>query len=413
MINIPDDVAYIIHTLMENGYEAYAVGGCVRDTIMGREPMDWDMTTSARPPEIKALFRRTVDTGIEHGTVTVMLKDQGYEVTTYRVDGKYEDHRHPKQVEFTASLHEDLKRRDFTINAMAYNMDTGIIDEFGGEQDIKDQIIRCVGNPRERFEEDALRMLRGIRFAGQLSFTIDGQTRQAIAEKADTLSCVSSERIRVELVKLLVSAKPELLLDADELGLLRIFLPEWEMVEHPKEIIDDIKKINEQSKDCEYSDKERIILALSILLAPCEEISSKILRRLTFDNETVHYVSRIIRYKRTNLAEISRTELRHRMNEIGADVLRYLFEWKIATEGESIELRQTIEMYYDILDKNEPILLQDLAICGKDIIELGVKPGPYIGEILGKLLLVVLDNPQENNHENLLYLANTMIKKEG
>ena len=172
-IKLPDDVQFIIHTLQLHGFEAYAVGGCVRDSILGREPGDWDITTSAKPMEVKHLFRRTVDTGIQHGTVTVMFGKEGFEVTTYRIDGEYEDGRHPKEVTFTGEVREDLRRRDFTINAMAYNDKEGLLDLFGGIDDLNKKVIRCVGNPEERFTEDALRIMRAVRFAGQLGFSIE------------------------------------------------------------------------------------------------------------------------------------------------------------------------------------------------------------------------------------------------
>ena len=165
-IELPEKVNRIITTLQSYGHEAYAVGGCVRDSFLGRVPGDWDITTSATPEETKALFERTFDTGIEHGTITVLLENEGFEVTTYRIDGKYEDHRHPAEVVFTRSLKEDLLRRDFTINAMAYNDSEGLVDIFGGMQDLNDQVIRCVGNAKERFTEDALRILRGISICG-------------------------------------------------------------------------------------------------------------------------------------------------------------------------------------------------------------------------------------------------------
>lgn len=163
-ITLPDDVKQIIETLEQHGYEGYAVGGCVRDSILGRIPNDWDITTSATPQQVKKLFPRTVDTGIQHGTVTVLMGKEGYEVTTYRVDGEYEDARHPKEVTFTANLEEDLRRRDFTINAMAYNDSEGLVDVFGGRADIEQKVIRCVGNAEERFGEDALRIMRAVRF---------------------------------------------------------------------------------------------------------------------------------------------------------------------------------------------------------------------------------------------------------
>ncbi len=208
-IQIPSHVEYIIGKLNQNGYEAFAVGGCVRDTLLGRTPGDWDITTSARPEQVKALFRRTIDTGIQHGTVTVMLERTGYEVTTYRIDGEYEDGRHPRQVEFTSDLLEDLKRRDFTINAMAYSHETGIVDAFGGMEDLEKRVIRCVGEPMERFEEDALRILRAIRFSAQLDFSIEEKTREAITRIAPNLAKVSRERVQMELTKLLCSDHPE------------------------------------------------------------------------------------------------------------------------------------------------------------------------------------------------------------
>ena len=199
LIHLPEDVKAILHTLQEAGYEAYAVGGCIRDSLLGRRPDDWDITTSAKPQETKALFGKTIDTGIQHGTVTVMRHGRGYEVTTYRVDGEYEDGRHPKEVTFTASLKEDLRRRDFTVNAMAYNEKDGLVDLFGGRQDLEQKIIRCVGEANERFEEDALRIMRAVRFSAQLGFSIEERTKEAIRGHAERLRQVSAERIQVEL----------------------------------------------------------------------------------------------------------------------------------------------------------------------------------------------------------------------
>ena len=227
-ITLPEKVKKIIHTLKSHGYEAYAVGGCVRDSILGREPEDWDITTSALPEETKALFERTFDTGIEHGTITVLMGKEGFEVTTYRIDGKYEDNRHPKQVTFTRCLREDLLRRDFTINAMAYNEEEGIVDIFGGMEDLKEGVIRCVGNAKERFGEDALRILRAVRFSAQLGFSIEEETKAGIVALAPTLQQISAERIQVELVKMLVSPNPERIRLAYELGITKVILPEFD-----------------------------------------------------------------------------------------------------------------------------------------------------------------------------------------
>ena len=224
-ISLPEKVSCIIDTFMRAGYEAYAVGGCVRDSILGRKPEDWDITTSATPVEIKGLFSRTIDTGIAHGTVTVMLGKEGFEVTTYRIDGKYEDARHPKEVTFTPNLLEDLKRRDFTINAMAYNDKNGLVDAFDGIGDLNRKVIRCVGDAKKRFTEDALRMMRAVRFAAQLGFRIDPDTKQAILTLAPSLKQISAERIQTELVKLLVSEHPE--------EMRTIIFIQWESIPSP------------------------------------------------------------------------------------------------------------------------------------------------------------------------------------
>ena len=192
-IIMPDNVKNIIETLESNGYEAFAVGGCVRDALMGRKPNDWDITTSATPMQVKSLFRRTIDTGIKHGTVTIMIGKEGYEVTTYRIDGDYMDGRHPDKVIFTSNLIEDLKRRDFTINAMAYNDRAGIVDAFDGVTDLDNKVIRCVREAKERFTEDALRILRALRFSAQLDFSIDEDTAIAVKELGKNLTQISKE----------------------------------------------------------------------------------------------------------------------------------------------------------------------------------------------------------------------------
>ena len=207
-IKIPEAPLKIINMLNASGYEAYVVGGCVRDSLMGRKPNDWDVTTNATPVEVKNVFKRTVDTGIKHGTVTVLESGDMIEVTTYRIDGEYADGRHPDKVEFTGQLSEDLKRRDFTVNAMAYHPTEGLVDLFGGTDDIEKKIIRCVGDPKERFGEDALRMMRAVRFAAVLDFEIEEKTWSAIKELANDLSKISGERIREEMVKTLVSDNP-------------------------------------------------------------------------------------------------------------------------------------------------------------------------------------------------------------
>ena len=227
-IELPEKVKTVIGELKAHGYDAYAVGGCIRDSILGRTPGDWDITTSAKPQQVKAIFPRTVDTGIQHGTVTVLMDKEGFEVTTYRIDGEYEDARHPKDVIFTSNLLEDLKRRDFTINAMAYNDETGLVDAFDGIADLKAKRIRCVGEPTERFTEDALRMMRAVRFAAQLGFEIEEKTEKAIKKLAPTLEKISAERICAELEKLILSDNPDKLIEAYNLGITKVVLPEFD-----------------------------------------------------------------------------------------------------------------------------------------------------------------------------------------
>ena len=212
-MTMPQEVVRIINTLEQHGYEAYAVGGCVRDAMLGREPEDWDITTSAKPLEVKGLFRKTIDTGLQHGTITVMVNGEGYEVTTYRIDGEYEDGRHPKEVAFTTSLRMDLERRDFTINAMAYNDETGLVDAFDGIADLKAKRIR---------------MLRAVRFSGQLGFTIEDATLQAMEQRIHNLQKISAERIRVEMTKLLISPNPGRFRVAYTSGMTGVFLPEFD-----------------------------------------------------------------------------------------------------------------------------------------------------------------------------------------
>ena len=266
-LQLPAAVNMIIDVLQAHGYEGFAVGGCVRDSVLNRTPDDWDITTSATPYQVKELFSKTVDTGLQHGTVTVMVHGVGYEVTTYRIDGEYEDGRHPKEVQFTSNLTEDLKRRDFTINAMAYSKDRGLIDEFGGMQDLQRKIIRCVGDPWQRFGEDALRILRAVRFAAQLGFEIEENTKKAIVELTPTLSKISAERIQTETVKLLMSDRPQMWRSVYDLGITRIIMPEFDAImETPQNTPHHMYNVGEHTlKALSLTEKDRI-LRLTMLL---------------------------------------------------------------------------------------------------------------------------------------------------
>ncbi len=440
-MNLPADVSKIINILESNGHEAYAVGGCVRDCILGKIPHDWDITTSALPETVKSLFDRTFDTGIEHGTVTVLMHGVGYEVTTYRVDGKYEDGRHPKEVTFTASLEEDLKRRDFTINAMAYNESKGLVDLFGGEADLEAGIIKAVGNPTERFTEDALRMLRALRFSAQLGFEIEPATYQAIKELAPTLERISAERIQVEMVKLVTSPHPERIRDVYETGLTKIFFPEF----------DTMMECDQVNKHHMYTVGEHTIVAMGLVpedkvlrlammlhdvakpvckttdengqnhfkMHPVKgaDMAREILRRLKFDNDTVAKVCNLVK-NHDDRPEISQRNVRRMIIRVGQENFDDLLAVKRAdTLAQSMYHREEKLAYIDELQRvyNEIVAagdclrIKDLKINGKDLIAMGVPQGQQIGAILNAIFDEVVENPSLNDRETLLNKARSMV----
>lgn len=432
-IQLPEKVKVMIQTLEAAGYEAYAVGGCVRDSVLGRVPADWDITTSALPEQVKELFHRTIDTGIEHGTVTVMMDKEGFEVTTYRVDGEYRDHRHPEQVNFTGELKEDLRRRDFTINAMAYNDRCGMVDAFGGIEDLKHGVIRCVGVARERFEEDALRILRAVRFAAQLGFEIEKETADAARTLAGNLKDISAERIQTELVKLLVSPHPEMLRTAYELGITRVVLPEFDvMMETPQHHPHHMYSVGEHTlKALEFTDPEKV-LRLSVLFHDFgkpqtrttadgvdhfhghAKISAqetvRIMRRLKFDNATMDQVKRIVLYHDVRPQPDER-QIRRLLHRAGEDIFPGLFQVMGAdilaqSEYRKIEklvnLERVHQVYDEILKRKDCISLKNLQVTGKDLIAAGMEPGKKIGEILNQMLEDVLETPEHNEREYLL-----------
>jgi len=433
-MKLPKDVKYIIETLEKAGYEAYAVGGCVRDTLLGREPDDWDITTSAKPLEIKALFHPTIDTGIQHGTVTVLRNHVGYEVTTYRIDGVYEDSRHPKEVTFTANLSDDLLRRDFTINAMAYNDNTGIIDEFGGIQDLEAGIVKCVGNAEERFGEDALRIMRAVRFSAQLGYSIEEKTCEAIKKLACNLENISAERIHVELTKLLISPNPGFIRLAHETGILKVILPE----------IDELMMVEQNNPHHCYSVGEHTIRSMEAIEADkvlryamlfhdvgksrtkttsedgidhfhghpkvSGQMTSAMGRRLKFDNDTLGKVLKLVENHDIDI-HTEEKAVRRVMNRLGSDIFPMLLKVKKAdTLAQSMYRReeklniieQLWKIYDDIIARGDCVTIKDLAINGKDLMERGVKQGPEIGNILNELLDKVIDNPELNSRDTLL-----------
>ena len=431
---LPEKVNQIIHALQANGYEAYAVGGCVRDSILGRVPDDWDITTSATPLETKELFHRTFDTGIEHGTITVLIDKEAFEVTTYRVDGKYEDSRHPSEVTFTRSLQEDLLRRDFTINAMAYNKEEGLVDIFGGLEDLEAKIIRCVGDAQARFGEDALRILRAVRFAAQLGFEIEEETREGIVNLAPTLANISAERIQVELIKMLTSPNPGLLRTAYELGITKVILPEFDaMMETEQENPHHMYSVGEHTLKAIEMIRADKVLRLTMLFHDIAkpvmktmdengrahfkmhdikgvEMTKQILRRLKFDNDTMHKVTKLVQYHDYRMPAEPKN-VRRAMNKISEELFPYYLEVREAdTRAQSAykqeEKLQNIQdiraCYEEIIERKECVSLKDLAITGSDLIAVGMKPGKEIGEVLERLLELVLDNPESNTRENLL-----------
>ena len=431
---LPKDVRKIIEVLEGAGYEAYAVGGCVRDSILGRIPDDWDITTSAKPLETKGLFKRTIDTGLQHGTVTILLDGNGYEVTTYRIDGEYTDNRHPKEVTFTANLIEDLKRRDFTINAMAYNDSEGLVDAFDGLVDLEKKVIRCVGQASERFTEDALRILRAVRFSAQLGFQIEKSTREGAAALAETLSQISAERIQVEMVKLLVSSHPAYLKTAWVMGITTVIMPEFDrMMETEQNNPHHNDTVGEHAIKAMEAVEPDKVLRLAALLHDVGKplvkstdnqgvdhfykheddgarLAEAILKRWRFDNDTLIKVKKLVLFHNQRFG-LTPASVRKAVYRVGEDIFPMLLQLQRADilaqspQGQEEKLRKLAavqRLYKEILAQKECLSLKDLAVTGRDLIADGMKPGKEIGQVLEALLDHVLQEPQHNSKENLL-----------
>lgn len=439
-IKLPAKVKTILDVLQSRGYEAYAVGGCVRDSVMGREPHDWDITTSALPGEVKRCFPRTIDTGIKHGTVTVMVGREGFEVTTYRIDGKYSDGRHPDSVVFTPSLKEDLQRRDFTINAMAYNEKDGLVDIFGGMDDLQRRVVRCVGDPDQRFDEDALRIMRAVRFSAQLGFRIDPATRDAVRSHAEELRLVSAERIREEFVKLLISRHPEKYMELYELGLTAVFLPEFdECMRTPQNTPFHIWNVGEHivRSVCEVPPvlRLRLTMALHDIGKPAcrrtdsrgrdhfkghaavgAEMANEILRRLHFDNETRKTVVNLIRWHDLR-AKPTPASVRKAMYLVGPENFDDLMaiEWADnMAKSDFIRYRALDQLAgvraiaRRIESSGDCLAIKDLAINGNDVRALGAE-GKEIGDVLQGCMMEVLRDPEMNDREKLMDCAHRIL----
>lgn len=401
-IELPGNVRFILHMLREAGHEAYVVGGCVRDSIMGRKPHDWDICTSAKPEQVIEIFNhyKVIPTGLKHGTVTIMKNDKPYEITTYRVDGEYDDARHPKDVTFTTSLEEDLSRRDFTMNALAYNNNNDLVDLFGGVNDIKNGIVRCVGNPRERFSEDTLRIMRALRFATRFGFKIEENTFAAMKEKKSLLSKISAERINSELTQIIMCEAEDvarILYKAEDI-LFELFPA---LRENDGSYINNIL----------HSNKIKSV-RLALLFDFPEEQLKDILTNLRYDNETISSVLNTRKYGQQILKYDSDKYtieyfLKRIMHDIGYEdtqkALFYCIAYSRAKSNEKQELL-FINMLYVVMvinDRNECYKLSQLAVNGNDIKHFGYK-GQQIGTVLNYLLDMVMRGVLENNKPILL-----------
>ena len=441
-IEIPKGAKFILDSLNEAGFTGYVVGGCVRDACLGIEPHDWDITTSARPEQVKALFRKTVDTGLKHGTVTVLtdrnLSTDGisaFEVTTYRLDGEYEDHRRPAQVTFADRIEDDLARRDFTINAMAYNETEGLVDCFGGQEDLSNRIVRCVGSPDERFSEDALRILRAVRFAAKLGFDIEPATVESIKSHAQDLEFISAERIREELTKLLCSPHPEMIRNAYEYGLTKVFLPEFDICmetaqnnpyhmysvgEHTIKVMENIPPevhlrytalLHDIDKPTVKTTDKNGINHFYGHAGVGAETAAHILKRLKFDNDTIRRVSRLVKWHDFGVGPMPKEKtMRQFLAKLGPENFEdYLAIKRADMAGQSdykadekkAVLEDIIKMHDSIMSRGDCLSLKELALSGDDLKKLGIPEGRKLGETLNMLFDRVLAEPSLNTKEKL------------
>ena len=401
IIDLPKNVENIIGSLEEHGFEGFAVGGCVRDSLLKKTPKDWDITTDALPVDMKKIFKKTFDTGIAHGTVTVLMDGVGYELTTYRIDGNYSDGRHPDSVSFSKNLSEDLCRRDFTINAMAYSNKKGIVDLFDGRKDLQNGVIRAVGDAKKRFDEDALRMLRAVRFAAQLGFKIDDDTFAAIKEKVKLLSKVSKERIFVELNKSLCGDFAQNIKMVYTSGLYRYIGKEFAKLD--KNIYDFYPR--------KFYNKKHMYWAAFLENIDNVEAVKKILFELKSDNATRNNTYLLVKELKNPLPS-SDEDIRWSLHRIGADLFCDYIEI-LKSDKKNVNILDKIDnienRYSLILKENHAYEISMLDITGKDLMDIGISKGPKIGEVLEFLLKKVIENPLNNEKSSLLRLAKEFI----
>ncbi|MEN8908230.1 MAG: CCA tRNA nucleotidyltransferase [Clostridiales bacterium] len=417
---IKEEVKLVLDHLSNNGFESYVVGGCVRDKLLNKKPKDWDVTTSAKPENIIKLFRNfsVVPTGLKHGTVTVIINKYNIEITTYRIDGEYIDNRRPENIKFTASLKEDLSRRDFTINAMAYNEEQGLVDFFGGQRDLNRRLIKCVGDSYKRFSEDALRMMRAVRFSCQLNFDLDETIFSGIEKLINNLDYISKERIRDEFFKALDSNNPEKIILFYKTKIIKYVFPEMFI------LIDENKlKIALRAINSIVDIKDKVYLKLTLFFIEIinnkEQIKSipidRILKKLKLDNITIKYTVILLENSFLNINE-DKICIKKILNKIGDDLFCDLLIIKEAiftlktdiNKSEKIEIFERIKMVYnDIKNNKECYNKSCLNINGKDLMDLGIKEGKEIGIIIDKLVDYIIYNPKKNNKKSLAeYIKN-------
>ncbi len=441
VIHPPERVRHIMRILREQGYEAYVVGGCVRDALLGKVPKDWDIASNALPDAVKNLFPKTIDTGLEHGTVTVVVEGEAFELTTFRIDGQYDDNRHPEQVEFTGRLEDDLSRRDFTVNAMAWSEESGLIDLFGGRADLAAHCIRTVGLPGKRFHEDALRMLRAVRFAAGLGFEIDEQTLEGLTANSGLIVNISSERIRDELNGILASDYPMKFQFLRDTGLLRLIMPEVDACfDTPQNNPHHIYNVGEHSLHALAAIEKDKCLRWTMLLhdagkavtrttdeegidhfyghsARSVEIAEAVLKRLKFDNRSMERIIRLIRFHDRDIISQPKAVARA-VNAVGDDVFMDLLKVKRAdmVARNPTDLQKGIEyidgierIYTELKEEHCCFSLKDLAIDGNDLIALGFQEGKELGKTLKLLFEKVLEDSALNEKEKLKELATGML----
>lgn len=435
-IKLPQNVSFIISQLQGAGFEAFAVGGAVRDSVMGITPGDWDITTSAFPEETKSVFKdyRIIDTGIKHGTVTLLIDSTPYEITTFRIDGEYNDNRHPDGVTFTRSLEEDLKRRDFTVNALAYNDKTGLTDLFNGQDDIYNSIIKTVGDPDKRFNEDGLRIMRALRFSSVLGFEIEEKTKQSIHKNRELLKNISVERISAELTKL-VCGKNVFNVLTEYSDVLSVVIPEiapavdfkqygkkhaydvWEHICHTVDTIPDDKILrltmflHDLGKVPTHKLNEKGDSTFKNHAAVGGEMAKDILTRLRFDKKTVNRVSFLVSCHDFEPCE-SKTELKKHLKTKTPEDIRTLLIIKKSDRGALSEDYRDISeataknllWLKEIEENNECCTISQLAVTGNDLIKKGIE-GQEVGNTLNMLLDAVIEGRAENKKNDLLTLV--------